>query len=60
VATERPAAARLLAVAPAGRSVASYTTTGDTTHVAHEGFVLYVKFTQDTDGFYLLISLKDK
>ena len=32
----------------------------DIYHVAHEGVVLYVKFTQDTDGFYLLISLKDK
>src|SRR3546814_14650888 len=31
VATGRPAAARLLVVAPAGRSVASYTTTRDTT-----------------------------
>src|SRR3546814_5169627 len=32
VATDRPADARLLAVAPAGRSVASYTTTRDTTN----------------------------
>jgi len=31
VATDRPACARLLAVAPAGRSVASYTTGRNTT-----------------------------
>jgi len=31
MATDRPASARLLAVAPAGRSVASYTTGWDTT-----------------------------
>jgi len=32
VAADRPACARLLAVALAGRSAVSYTTTGDTTY----------------------------
>jgi site-specific recombinase XerD len=35
VAADRPACARLLAVAPAGRSAASYTITGDTTRIVH-------------------------
>ena len=32
MAADPPASARLSAVAPAGRSAASYTTSGDTTH----------------------------
>jgi motility quorum-sensing regulator/GCU-specific mRNA interferase toxin len=32
----------------------------DVYHVPYEDMVLYVKFTKDTDGFYLLISLKDR
>jgi hypothetical protein len=37
VATGRPADARLLAVAPAGRSAASYTTIRDMTVAGHDG-----------------------
>ena len=32
----------------------------DVYHLPFEDTVLYVKFTKDKDGFYLLISLKDR
>ncbi|GIK97518.1 MAG: mRNA interferase MqsR [Alphaproteobacteria bacterium] len=32
----------------------------DVYHVRYEDSVLYLKFTKDTDGHYLLISLKDR
>ena len=32
----------------------------DVYHLPFEDMVLYVKFTKDKDGFYLLISLKDR
>jgi motility quorum-sensing regulator/GCU-specific mRNA interferase toxin len=32
----------------------------DVYHVPFEDVVLYVKFTKDKDGFFLLISLKDR
>src|SRR3546814_7199663 len=51
VATDRPADARLLAVAPAGRSVASYTTTRDTTFgIAAKARDLPIGFPNSSPG----------
>jgi motility quorum-sensing regulator / GCU-specific mRNA interferase toxin len=41
-------------------SFADYRIWQDVYHLPFEDMVLYVKFTKDKDGFYLLISLKDR
>jgi len=41
-------------------SFSDYRIWHDVYHLPFEGMVLYLKVTKDKDGFYLLISLKDR
>ena len=41
-------------------SIGDYRIWQDVYHLPFEGAELYVKFTKDKDGYYLLISLKDR
>lgn len=63
---DRDGVVALVASVQRSRFIKSMTSFGDyriwqdVYHLPFEDMVLYIKFTKDKDGFYLLISLKDR